>query len=251
MQDKYLVMYAYHETPAAKINATFFCKHAVFDRPDVDYILVSQSVSPTIEIPQTRNFKTIVKRRNDGLDFGAWSIGLRGVNLSDYTKFIFINDTVRGPFFPAFAYEELIGDWYRIFCKKLDDKTKLVGATINNLASHPEMGRHVQSMAFATDIVGMRIFMDAGIFDYIQCVQLSRNKKTFILKREIYMSKLILANNFQIDELYVRASRLQGNDIHYLYSGNRRLNPLEVMFIKTNRIDSPELREYTRWCNSK
>lgn len=251
MQERYLVIYAYRETPATKINANFFIKHAVIDRPDIDFVFVSQSASMTIDIPQIRNLKLIVKKRNEGLDFGAWSIGLNSVVLSDYTKFIFINDTVRGPFFPAFAYDELVRDWYRIFCKKLDGETKLTGATVNNLASHPEIGRHVQSMAFATDNVGLRILLDAGIFDYDQCVQLSRDKKKFILMREVHMSKLILMNNFKIDELYVRSSKLQGNDIHYLYSGSRRLNPLEVMFIKTNRINSPELREYTWWYNSR
>ena len=245
----FLVIYAYHETEDSKKNLDFFLRHAVFDLPDIDYIIVSQTAFPTVEIPNFSNVKLIKKDKNEGLDFGAWSVGLREVELGKYEKFIFLNDTVRGPFFPPFVKDDLIGRWYQIFCRKLNERIKLVGVTVNNMTSFRMLSRHVQSMAFCTDSVGLRLLLAAGLFDYKACVRLSKDKEIFVEKREIYMSEIILKNKFEIDELYVRESQID-DDIHFLDNGDRRLNPLEVMFIKTNRIDSPELREYTNWYDS-
>lgn len=231
----YLVIYAYHETVDSKKNLDFFLRHAVFDLADIDYIIVSQTSLLTVEIPKFSNVKLIKKDKNEGLDFGAWSVGLRGVEIDKYEKFIFLNDTVRGPFFPLFVKDDLIRNWYRIFCRKLDERIKLVGVTVNNMTSFRMLSRHVQSMAFCTDSVGLRLLLAAGLFDYGTCVRLSKDKEIFVEMREIYMSEIILKNKYEIDELYVRESQVD-DDIHYLENGDRRLNPLEVVLLASQLV---------------
>lgn len=257
----YLVLYAYYNGTR---NLDFFCRHAVFPSDEVDFVFVVKGGRPEgAAIPNMPNVRVVVQDKNEGLDFGAWSLALASVPdlMEKYHKFIFLNDTVRGPFFPPFLARESLPRWHRIFTGLLDDKTKLTGATINNMSSHPMYSKHVQSMAFATDRTGLELLMRAGIFDYGECVRLSRNKWAFIVNREIRMSDVLLRAGYLINDLFVHSSSRE-NDIHYTFTQEakpsqehrlwhrRKLHPLEVMFIKTNRVDTEEVKVHSDWMDS-
>ncbi len=59
----------------------------------------------------------ILKRKNLGGDFAAWAYGLNKINIKLYDIFIFINDTVCGPFIPRYIPKlfKLSNDFFSLF----------------------------------------------------------------------------------------------------------------------------------------
>jgi hypothetical protein len=73
-----------------------------------------------------------------------------------YKHFVWLNSSVRGPFFPAYMRGKM--HWTRPFTERLRGDVKLVGPSIScggayNVAPTP----HVQSYLVATDSVGLAI----------------------------------------------------------------------------------------------
>lgn len=112
-----------------------------------------------------------------------------------------MNSSVRGPFFvPYFEYVNM--SWFHIFTKRLTDKIKLVGPSINC-----EQKPHVQSYLMATDQVGLALLTvkDAGIF---RC---HANYHDAVFDGEIAASQLLLRTSYQIASLQ---SKYQGWDFN-------------------------------------
>ena len=92
---------------------------------------------------------------------------------------------------------------------------------------------HIQSMAFGTDKTGLGIAKDAGIFN----VDMKR-KNEIITQHEVGLSKVLLARGyqikpFQLSQFYkIFHADIQKNGEYF----GTTLNPLDIMFIKTNRI---------------
>lgn len=242
-----LVTYVYYESDLSILNLTYFIKNGVFENDEVHYNFIINSDSLVVDIPKYKNV-TIIKGDNRGYDFGAYSKSISEVNIGDYDYFIFLNDTVRGPFLPRYCNS----DWYNKFISLITDRVKLVGSTINK--THlVGISKHVQSMAFATDRIGIQLLLGANIFNqYLnERVYLERGKMDFILQFEVGMSGVIMNNGYQIDSFcQVENNRVDipYGDIHYNdhYFGST-INPIEVMFIKTNRITTLDLQNYTAW----
>ncbi len=75
---------------------------------------------------------------NGGYDYGGYARLLTPRSLEqEFEHFIFVNSSVRGPFFPSYFDK----NWARLFTEKLSDETRLVGSTINIL---PEDAFHAQ-----------------------------------------------------------------------------------------------------------
>jgi len=279
MVNKYWVCLSYYETESSKLNLQYFLEHGIV--PDVDYVVVINGGKCTVEIPPTI---TVRRRENTGGDFGAWGAALAFVDLSMYTHFVLLNDTVRGPFIPRYIPASL--SWLDLLTSKLDDRTKLVGLTINYfpwdqtwfreqgppsrvlslqryMAEAPQARedlKHVQSMCVGTDSVGIRILLDRGIFDISPIGHKDGSvsnavRKSFIMKHEIGMSQVILKSGYDITALQITENKsIPTGDIHGWYIPARyfgtNLHPLEVMFVKTERYASSEAASALALCTS-
>ncbi len=256
MDKCYLVLYAYYETDNSMESLKFFIKNGVTDNKDVTFLFIINNDKLSVSIPNYKNVH-VLKRQNIGYDYGAWSNALDKVKLNDFDYFIFLNDTVRGPFLPRYLPKKY---WYKLFTNMLSDNTKLCGSTKN----YEINGTHIQSCSFATDKIGLDILIKNKIFDLENYNDkdgdhnklISNNKKKFIHKYEIGMSRIILDNGFKIKSLEQsenisdrsKLEKLILTDINYKnnYYGED-LNPIEVMFYKSNRLKGKMYDNYILW----
>lgn len=136
----------------------------------------------------------IIQRENKGYDFAAWGHVLRE-KWEEFTHFILLNETVRGPYNPPGTL------WVDRFLGKLRGDTCLVGTTINTLIHKLKLSRgiidwapHVQSQFLAMNRKGMRISIIKGIFH-----QVNTDKWTCVANQEIRLSLGIMEAGYNID----------------------------------------------------
>jgi lipopolysaccharide biosynthesis protein len=251
---KFLITYVYYETKSSIENLNFFIKRGIFENENVYYNFIINSDSISINIPRFKNVN-IIKGDNRGYDFGAFSKSISAIDIKEFDYFIFINDTVRGPFLPRYVQTP----WYELFVSLINDKIKLVGSTINRISlstpRSPKEGsdRHVQSMVFSTDRVGLQLLIEKEIFNQDLCEMIYNKygKWNFILTFEVGMSEIIISNGFDIASfLQVENNKeiILHGDVHFENNYfESTINPIEVMFIKTNRINNKDVRNYSLW----
>lgn len=260
---KYCVCLSYYETKSSKVNLQFFLEHAIV--PDADYVVIINGFRCTVALPSGI---TVLRRDNTGGDFGAWGSALALIDISMYTHFVLLNDTVRGPFLPRYIPPSL--SWLDLFTSKLDNQTKLVGLTMNYFPWDScwcrEKGQpngrplsicqfhsagilpknemiHVQSMCTCTDLVGLQLLLSHGIFKTTDigmkdAHQSNEVRKKFILDHEIGMSQVILQSGYRITALQMTENKsIPTGDVHShnQYFGTC-IHPLEVLFVKSDRF---------------
>jgi lipopolysaccharide biosynthesis protein len=239
---KKLILYAYFESPIASKNLSFFLERGLTKDSAYTFIFIINGHKCSVPIPSRSNIRTI-RRDNYGFDFGAWGEGLTLVDINEYTHFIFINSTCVGPFLPR--YSSLL--WADLFVSSISSEYKLCGPTINYLRHNPiSEVPHIQSFAFGTDCTGLKILLENNIFSPSKDI----DKNNLVIKHEIQASKVILDKGyklfaFQLSESMPKNTSIPHDDIHYngaYYEDT--LNPLEIMFIKSNRIDTITLTNY-------
>jgi len=240
---KTLITFVHFENYRSKINLDFFVKLGLTNSPDHHFNFVINSPSGGENIPSQDNI-SIIKGHNEGYDFGAYVQSLENVCLNDFDRFIFINDTCRGPFLPEYLPSKT---WVDIIGNLITDKIKLIGSTWNfvGLQCKAEIDNlHIQSYFFATDLQGLSLLLGGGIFN-----TKNKRKDQIIIEHEIGMSRLLLKSGFKIKPLQLSQHNGEKNcDICFnkRYYGTT-INPLEVMFIKTNRLQSKTIDNYTKW----
>jgi hypothetical protein len=247
-----LCIYNYYEKDESyKSNCQFFLSKGINDKSDFIFVINGES---TVEFPLRDNV-TVMFRENKGFDFMAYSYVLNKMDISKYKYFIFINTSVRGP------YENDVSNWQSQFTSMITNDVKLVGTTINiwlgtklipyligdenkfNAMGFHRPFTHVQSMMFAMDRECLMYLKDI-IFKEVES-----SFKDTVLFREVYMSQLVLKNNWNINciaSLYHNIDyRTLKHDINYssiagdpcyprAYFG-KTITPDDVIFIKTNR----------------
>ena len=237
-------------------NLRFFLNHAVIDNDDYHYNFVINGHECSIKIPESKNV-SIIRRDNVGYDFGAYGASLESVDINDYDYFIFLNDTVRGPFLPTYIPNKIT--WVDMFLDKLDDKVKLVGPTMFGGPIKHRLGlivSHIQSMSFGIDRVALNLLLKTSVFNPISIVKFDNNndKMKYVLTHEVEMTLQLKNAGYDIKpfQLSIFDDFHLTEDINYeeKYFGIT-LNPLEVMFIKTNRIYNGYVKNYTDWFNKK
>lgn len=241
---KYISIYSYFETEKSMFNLAYFIKKALYNNNEIDYVFVINSDKCSVNIPEQSNIK-IINRDNLGRDFAAWSEALKIINKDEYDYYIFINDTVIGPFLPRYIKTE----WYKLFCNLINDKFKLSGLTINYKPFDNTYNyTHVQSMMYCIDKIGLIILIDNYIL--MDNKYDKYDKYEYILKYEIGMSQIIIENGYKITALALSENKRHSiNDIWQrknLYFDNN-INPLETIFYKNNRYESDIYIQYL--CN--
>ena len=250
----HLVLYSYYETPLSKRNLQFFLKYGVFTDPDVKYLFIINGNQCSVVLPTSNNIM-VINRPNIGHDFGAWSDALHRINISFFQKFIFLNDTVCGPFIPRYVPNNI--RWYTMFTNLLSDNVKLCGLTINYYPHHPRPNactlqlencpgcrnmEHVQSMMFCTDRTGLDVLLQTVLGRNLNYEgDYKKGRVDYIYKYEIGASRAIINAGYSLAAHYV-CDINKKKTIDIWQNGqyfNSNINPYETMFIKNNRFNTP------------
>jgi hypothetical protein len=250
LSDKTIVLYSYCESSSIrKGNLEFFLRHGFYyNHPLIDYIIVINGPS-TIQIPSAPNLK-VVNRENNGRDFEAWAYGLTFID-SDFKYFVFVNDSVRGPLIPLHINNV---SWIDCFLSRLNDKVKVVGATIS-----VEGGIHLQTYSWATDRVLIPILKQAKVFN----PKPNLDFNSYIDETERLVSMTAFKAGYNLDcfmpiyqgvdwlDLYKRSlvtGRFTTLDGKVLASANPnsiwQMHPLECLFFKYKTYTQPVFNFY-------
>ena len=119
---KSLVIFAYFERGFSKKNLSFFIKKGLIKSKNIDFLFIINGPKLSIAIPNYSNVY-VQFRENRGGDFAAWAYGLSTVRYNDYDYFIFLNDTVRGPFLPRYISNRI--PWPDLFCSPMIDNNQI------------------------------------------------------------------------------------------------------------------------------
>jgi hypothetical protein len=297
-----LLIYVYANVHQhAYANLKYFIETAVRERDGVDYIFILQQteqkqIDETQMPPLPKGNAFYFQHENKCFDYGTmgwffdkYTVGNpwrketsitnnsnskhhdRRFNLTKYKYFIFMNSSIRGPFFPPyfiqflFDYQRELNEpfyWYYVFTKRIDDKVKLVGPTI---ACTPLI--HVQSYLLTTDFTGLSLLLksatsgdrvNAGVF----ACHGSQYETTFM--SEIAITTQILESGYMINCLISKYQTIDFSKKDYhkctIYGSpytdkwvdGTSLEPYEVVFVKYNdkklTTDAQERAKlYQRW----
>lgn len=118
--DRPLILYAFFETPGARLNLEFFIRHALHDAADFLFVLNGDTSAANL-LPERDNIR-FVKRANDCYDLGAFAEILTQDDMyKNYNRYILMNASIRGPFMPSWSGQ----CWSDVYLDKLSDTTKV------------------------------------------------------------------------------------------------------------------------------
>jgi lipopolysaccharide biosynthesis protein len=239
-------------------NLNFFCEVGLTDSADHQFNFVINSPTGGEQIPDMPNV-SVINGHNRGYDFGGYKQSLENVNLENFDRYIFMNDTCRGPFIPNYVPESV--NWLDMFLKDLNEKVKLVGPTWftdqnsnflkRTLKVGPGQNNHIQSWCFGLDKFALQLLIKHNKFDAE-----GKTRKQIIKHHEIGMSRLLLDNGFQIKPFQLSRSHEAKHTGICKPKGyfGMDVNPLEIMFFKTKPSGKPTtinnrliLTKYTQW----
>lgn len=146
-----LILYSYFETPEAFQNFEFFMNHAMHAKADFIIMLNGEHIIDIAALERLPNVR-IVKRENRCFDLGGFHeiLSAEPELTTRYKRFMFMNASLRGPFFPPWADDTCWSDAYWAKLQDTPTGTKLVGMSWNcaNGIGYPA---HLQSMILAFD----------------------------------------------------------------------------------------------------
>lgn len=255
-EDRPLVLYIYAESATARPNLKFFLQKGLHAEADFVFVLNGATTVRDL-IPGALANIRVVEREDRCFDLGGIGEVLRQDGLwKKYKRFITMNASIRGPFLPAYHSAAC---WTDKFLNRLNDRTKLVGTTIN-CSPRP----HVQSMLWATDAVGMDILISP---EYAHAVgfddkwgqagdpvglSICPASMPEAIHTEVAATSLITSQGYDVDVMmaaygpasspdeYCRNGQLEDVLYEGKYYGSS-IHPYETVFIKANRNISPDL----------
>ena len=258
-RDRILVLYALADNDDHAIpNFAFFVKFAINRDRRSRYIIILQGFSQESQskLPSLPSHAEYVLHSNQCYDWGTygWLLQSGMVNWKKFKHFIFINSSVRGPFLDSYFR----GHWTDPFLSLLRGSVKLVGPTIScegspfrgNVSGHWRKNPHVQSYAFATDIIGLMVLLEDS--DVFSC---HSDRWDAIYYSELGSSAAIFKAGYSIDCFLLRYANVQW-EITTQCIDNRNpltnpalpVDPLEVMFVKFKHDIQPTLViKYSEW----
>lgn len=236
-----LVSFAYYEgREGARENLQYFLRAGIdASQPGggpISYGFVINGFDCSEPIPTDRDDIVVLKRANEGFDYGAhtallryiaqagvkayrgemavelWDFGSDSQQLTaaqlPFDKYVFLNAGVRGPFLPA--YWPKSRSWTRVYLDKLSPSVKLVGNSIvclpesdlcvkggPGITPNPDCyGPKVEGYAWATDQVGLQVLLDRETV-----FQSHPDKVSAILNGEYGMNIAIFKAGYTIDSL--------------------------------------------------
>jgi hypothetical protein len=228
--DRILIMYVWADIDVQSLgNLEFFVRYGVNASQPADYYFILQKIKkkPVNEsrLPLLPPNAHYIQHDNECYDIGTfgWFLSQNITNTTLYKYFIFMNSSIRGPFFVPY-FDNVAIWWFQIFTRRLTDEIKLVGPSINC-----DEKPHVQSYLMVTDRVGFALLTgnQAGIF---RC---HANYAAAVSAGEIAASQLLLHANYQIASLQ---SKYQGWD--FRKTENARCNHGNSPIFSDKAIDT-------------
>jgi hypothetical protein len=111
----------YAESDNARTNLEFFIVKGIHGAADFIFVFNGET-NATELVPYEPNIK-IVQRENKCFDLGAIGEVLMKDDLwKNYKRFITLNASIRGPFFPVYASDSC---WSDVFLDRVDEKVKV------------------------------------------------------------------------------------------------------------------------------
>lgn len=252
--NKYACLYVYYEkNNDYKDNFKYFLDNVLLKKDDIDYYIIINGIC-TVDLPnETQNIK-IIRRENEGFDFGAWSYCIKNYISKIYDYYIFINTSIKGP------YPSNI-DWLPIYLdlfKTGPNNVKLVGTSINILSNISEQYKylyeyngpytHIQSMFFILDKEGFNILNNEKFFDDEDILNKNKDISYIIFNKEVKMSQILLRKGYNINSIlskykdidYTKITKnfnTTSEDPYFkdAYFGNT-ISKEDVIFFKNNRL---------------
>jgi hypothetical protein len=236
---KTVIIYTYCTSPSNDYNLSFFAKKELSYKEDIDYIIVINGHTTSVELPTLPNLY-LIRRDNVGFDYGGHNAALEFIKLlkKEYDYYFFMNSGVIGPIIPHYFKEK---HWSSIFIEKITDKVKLVGTTIVCLPHTDDggYGPKVEGFFFMTDKIGL----DAMVAQKtIFCDH--PTKYSVIVNGEYGMSNCIFKNGYSVDCMISKYQGVDWTDVsNYNMNNNMHpsrtnsfygtsLNPYELIFHK-------------------
>ena len=272
---KTLILYCFCKDYYNK-KLNIFLKNGIFNSQKVDFILIRNNDNEEYLDELNKylyNNVWLYLRPNFGHDFGGWNDALF-LNENDlknnkvlrykpatdnflytkYKKFIFLNDTIYGPFIPSY----LNNIWTKYFVSKLKDNIGIVCVSVNG-CNHPITKKfhnnfsknmqmyysiisddlsHAQSFAYALSLESLNILMKYNFYKPNNEVlyEISKNKTKLIECYEIGMSCILRHEKKDIfslrkDQGLIKYDKkVNNNNIWCLYNGDYPV--LETIFVK-------------------
>lgn len=269
-----LLFYIYADTHYyAYGNLKYFIETAVRENDGADYIFILQQVHNKAinekefpPLPKSNAFYYQHENRCFDIGTAAWfiekytfgppwperqgsskkEIEQRRFNLTQYKYFIFMNASIRGPFFPPYYFQFLSDHekdfkqafpWYNVFTSHINERVKLVGCTISCLPAF-----HIQSYFITTDNIGLAALIkeDIGVFTCFPTLS------DAIVACELAISALMLRVNYSITSVFTRYDTLEfskttkydcpinGSPYADGILDGTSLEPYDVVFVKAN-----------------
>ena len=146
-----LVLYSFFETTEATKNFRFFMRHALHSKADFIIMVNGESTIDLTALNGLPNVQ-VVKRENRCFDLGGFHeiLNADAALLARYKRYIFMNASLRGPFFPPWAQDTCWSDAYFDKLQDSQNGTKIVGMSWNCANGIPYPA-HLQSMILAFD----------------------------------------------------------------------------------------------------
>jgi hypothetical protein len=265
-----LIVYVYnHSSQRAEENLIFFLRQGLHTSDVYHFVFVINGDVPNHishlfrTLNGLRSNLEVHWRENSGFDTCAWHLALSDQlpdgalsrPLSDFSHFVLLNPSVLGPILPIYSSSP----WPLIFLDMLSPLEWLVGTTMNAFYYKGSFLPHIQSMVLAFDRRVFPIFLDT-----VKCYS---DKDEVVEKCEVGLSQRVLkeGGNLAVLQLAWRGHNFR-NESSTKHKANQflrgtsgdtyvekgyggiNINPLEVLFLKTNRdLDLRPILMYSAW----
>ena len=115
-------MYTYYETENAFENAQFFINHGLHANAHFAFILMGESPLLDAIMPNLTNVE-VFRRENICFDMGGYGqyIAEKEIMSFSYKRFIMLNASIRGPFFPTWSTD----CWSTVWLSKISETMKV------------------------------------------------------------------------------------------------------------------------------
>lgn len=184
----------HHKNPVYLDNLVFFL--TVAPHPGLELHVVTTAPLP-VALPPSDAVR-VHETRNENGDYGGFSELLRQEDPQESVTRIFLNCSVRGPFAAEPSEEVSALPWDRRLTDLLNDRTPLVGASVNVLGprdAHGALRPHVQTYCYAMSPEGFRQLRAEGFF----APRPAMTRRALIETYEIGMSRIFLDRGARID----------------------------------------------------
>ena len=183
-----LIVYVYFEKDQECIdNLLYFLRTGVSQHARVSYLFLVNGNS-SVQFPSFPNVE-VVFRENTCLDIGTWGQFVKR-RAGDFLYFIVMNTSLRGPFLPFYWNPDL--HWSVAFTQFLDERTKLVGLSINCPDGAGRKYINVQSMILAFDRSTINLWNSFHILDFAPDV-------TAAYRQESDLTRVLLENGHGVE----------------------------------------------------